>query len=62
MKALLTLVFFAALLSGCPDSSKLPKVPPQVPEPKTTAPLLPGTGAIAPIKAPISAANISGTS
>lgn len=55
MKTLLPLVFFAALLSGCPDASKLPKVPPQVPEPKMTAPLLPDTGSSAP-------ANLPGTS
>ncbi|MES2361105.1 MAG: hypothetical protein V4646_04815 [Pseudomonadota bacterium] len=42
MKTLLPLVFFTMLLCGCPDTSKLPKVPPQVPEPKLSQ-LMPGT-------------------
>lgn len=42
MKTLLPLVFFTVLLCGCPDTSKLPKVPPKVPEPKVVQ-LLPGT-------------------
>jgi len=33
MKTLLPLTLLTLLLSGCPDS-KLPKVPPSVPEPK----------------------------
>lgn len=41
MKTLLPLVFFTVLLCGCPDTSKLPKVPPQVPEPKVSQ-LMPG--------------------
>ena len=40
MKTLLPVALVAALLCGCPDS-KLPKVPPRVPEPKVMSNLWP---------------------
>ncbi len=49
MKTLFPLVFSAALLCGCPDSSKLPKVPPQVPEPKAAISPSPDAGHHVPI-------------
>lgn len=46
MKPLLPLTLATLLLCGCPDS-KLPKVPPSVPEPKAAAGPIPGLSGIA---------------
>lgn len=50
MKYLLPLSLAAMLLAGCPDNTKSPKLPPQVPEPK--AAVAPSTTPIAMVLAP----------